>query len=412
MKKSILLLFCSVMALILAACSGEKADSQNENITAEDPAPASTSDDFGYRIGYELGDEFTGIFTDMPSEAFPGDIVEIRTGILFDAGIHVYVEGQEIGMTHYDSDYWGYSFIMPDKDVTVTARFYTKDEVWGTEKGDLTALREMYPEYFDLPTGKGLEVYVWQMAPDSYSCGVMAGTNRYKELEELMNLKGASVGEMKAILSGYDIPKENIFIIPWQNPISSYLSEYWIIAADESPESAASRRRAYIDTLRGMLLGDETPVTKAAYANWTEDSRIFACLNAEKMSIGSVRHLPVYRFDTKEDLAHFRETFRDILTLDRGYNEVPSFNEAVSGYDDAFFADHTVILAYVTAGSGSLRFAVRDVSRDGSSLCLNVVQTNHPEAVTDDMAGWFVMAEIPDADIRGIADFDAKLAAD
>ena len=412
MKKSILLLFCLVVALILAACSGEKADSQNENIPAEDPAPASTSDDFGYRIGYELGDEFTGIFTDMPSEAFPGDIVEIRTGILFDAGIHVYVEGQEIGMTHYDSDYWGYSFIMPDKDVTVTARFYTKDEVWGTEKGDLTALRDKYPEYFDLPTGKGLEVYVWQMAPDSYSCGVMAGTNRYKELEELMNLKGASVGEMKAILSGYDIPKENIFIIPWQNPFSSYLSEYWIIAEDESPELAAGRRQAYIDALRGMLFGDETPVTKTAYANWTEDSRILSCLNAKKKTIGSARHLPVYKFDTKEDLAHFREAFRDILTLDRGYNEVPSFNEAVSGYDDAFFADHTVILAYVTAGSGSLRFAVRDVSRDGSALCLNVVQTNHPEAVTDDMAGWFVMAEIPDADIRGIADFDAKLAAD
>lgn len=126
MKKTMLLLFCLVMALIMAACSGEKADKQTDNIPTDDSVPAATSAGFGYHIGYELGDEFTDIFTDMPLEAFPGDPVEIRTGILFDADIHVYVDGQEIGKSHYDSDYWGYSFIMPEKDVTVTARFYTE----------------------------------------------------------------------------------------------------------------------------------------------------------------------------------------------------------------------------------------------------------------------------------------------
>ena len=503
MKKTTLLLFCFIMALILAACSGEKADSPKEGASPDDSLLSSTSADSGYHIEYALGDEFTDIFTDMPSEAFPGDTVELRTAILYDADIHVYADGQEIGKTHYDSDYWGYSFIMPEKDVLITARFYTKDEIWGTTAVDEGVLREKYPEYYDLSAFKGLEVYVWQMAPNSYSSGVMEGTNRSKTLEELMNLKGAGIDEMKAILSSYDIPKENIFIIPWQNPISSYLSEYWIIGENEDSNAVSKRRQEYIDKLREMLLGSEetgfvgselrirvngktvtyekfeagdcglTPKAvldtfseeteiegivwdvyateeypdlsyvlvisgtnacwtyripdstasakeedyvnwyKVAYAGWTEDSAIFlSCRNAEKLIIRSVRHLPVYKLDTKDDLDEFRNRFQDILTFDQGYDEVPSFNEAVSDYDDGFFAEHSLILAYVTAGSGSLRFDLRDVCHDGSSILISVMQANHPKVGTADMAGWFVMAEVWDKDLEGIAEYDAVFIND
>ena len=270
-------------------------------------------------------------------------------------------------------------------------------------------LKEDYPEYFDLSAFKGLEVYVWQMAPDSYSCGVLPGTNREKTLEELWNMKGTTIEEMRAILSTYDIPKEDIIVIPWQNPISSYLGEYWITLKDEDPDAVASRRQAYVDKLREMLIGDSSIVTKVAYANWTEDSRIFECLNAEKMYISSVRHLPVYKLDTAEDLRRFKETFRDVLTLDHGYNEIPSFKDVTAGYDEDFFATYTVIMAYVTAGSGSFRYGIQDVGIGGSTLCLNVVQTNHPEVGTDDMAGWLVMAEVLDADIANITEFDAQM---
>lgn len=81
-------------------------------------------------------------------------------------------------------------------------------------------------------------------------------------------------------------------------------------------------------------------------------------------------------------------------------------------YDDSFFAEHTVLLAYVTAGSGSFRYGIRDVFRDDAALCLNVIQTNHPEAGTDDMAGWFMIAEVLDSDIANITEFDAILAED
>ena len=305
------------------------------------------------------------------------------------------------------------------------ANFKSIDELWEIESSgskminDFTYtenqpvkaddLREKYPEYFGLPTFKGLEVYVWQMAPDSYSCGVMEGTNREKTLEELMALKGASIDEMKTILSDYDIPKENISIIPWQNPVSSYIGEYWLSPENEDPYAEAGRRKEYVDRLREMLLEDKPVVTKVSYANWTEDSKIFSCMNPEKLTISSVRHLPVYKLDTKEDIDQFKEKYRDVLTFDQGYDEVPSFNEATAGYDDTFFAEHTVVLAYVTANSGSLRFGIRDIYQDDSLFCLNVMQMNDPEVGTTDMAGWFMFAEIPDADLEGIADFDAKI---
>ena len=179
----------------------------------------------------------------------------------------------------------------------------------------MNRLQELYPEFFNLKGDpfKGVEVYVWQMAPGSYSCGLLPGTNRertWEELwngtnrekiwEELWNLKGTSIDEMRKILSSYDIPHDDIIILPFQNPISSYA-----YAVDD----------AYMAGLRDMLLGESAIVTKAVYAGYTEDSRVFTCLNAPWLSISSVRHLPVYLLDSlmeaRRKLSIFRNsTFR------------------------------------------------------------------------------------------------------
>ncbi len=147
---------------------------------------------------------------------------------------------------------------MPDNDASVTAKPYTKSEIWGTGTDEPAALREKYPEYFGLDTMKGLEVYVWQIVPNSYSFGVLSGTNRSKELEELMNMKGASASEMKAILSTYDIDESWIAVIPWQNPVSSYIPEFWIRFNDEDPDAVAKRQKEYVDGIRKMLFDDQS----------------------------------------------------------------------------------------------------------------------------------------------------------
>ena len=307
-------------------------------------------------------------------------------------------------------------------DTRISYVFLLKEDTTKSEPAiDMESLRAKYPEYFDLSTFKGLEVYVWQMAPDSYSCGLMLGTNRNKTLEELVNLKGASIAEMRAILSTYDIDEKDVFIIPWQNPISSYIPEYWISQKDEDPAAAEKRKQEYIDGIRQMLFGDAlieddglpNPAkeikTAVAYANWTEGGMMRDCLNGGRMILSSVRHLPVYKLDTPEDLARFKDRYQDILTLDQGYDEVPSFGEITASYDDSFFADHSLVLAYVEASSGSFRYAIQGVSCEGSTFCLDVVQTNDPETYTDDMAGWLVIAEVLDSEVADCTLFDARL---
>ena len=117
-----------------------------------------------------------------------------------------------------------------------------KNEVYNSEV--INVLRERFPEYFDLSTFKGLEVYVWQMAQESYSWGLMSGTDRVKKGTELWNLKGASTDEMRAILSTYDIPEEDISVIPITQVYSSYFDPNI-----QTPSYAAKVRK--------MLFSDE-----------------------------------------------------------------------------------------------------------------------------------------------------------
>ena len=76
------------------------------------------------RISYEgnTNDLFSSLEYPTTYWAKPGDAVEVRTEILCDADIVVEADGVPVEKSHYDSDYWGYSFIMPDHNVVVTLR--------------------------------------------------------------------------------------------------------------------------------------------------------------------------------------------------------------------------------------------------------------------------------------------------
>ena len=98
-------------------------------------------------------------------------------------------------------------------------------------EASISYLRKRYPQYFDLDTSEGLEVYVWQLAGNSYSCGLMSGKESREIAEttegirtDLWRLQSVTVTEMKLILSDYDIGKEEVKLIPYNMPYSSYLN--------------------------------------------------------------------------------------------------------------------------------------------------------------------------------------------
>ena len=161
-----------------------------------------------------------------------------------------------------------------------------------------------------------------------------------------------------------------------------------------------------------------TPVEEAfeiavSYANWTEESEIyFGELNKEKMVISSVQHLPIYKFNTLEELEQFKLAFGEVLTMDSGYDEVPSFNDITTNYDETFFDENTLLLVYVGANSGTYRFGVSSVFCAENSFCIHIEQTNNPEVVTDDMAGWFITVAVPDSMVENCTEFNADLNND
>ena len=148
--------------------------------------------------------------------------------------------------------------------------------------------------------------------------------------------------------------------------------------------------------------------TAVSYANWTDDPAISTdALNADKMNISGEKHLPVFKMETKQELEQFKTNYGKILSMNQSYGDIPSFEEVTSKYDEAFFEENVLLIVYVDANSGSLRFDVSSVYSDNESVCVHVKQTNNPEVVTDDMAGWFITVAIQKSTIRDCKSFDA-----
>ena len=121
--------------------------------------------------------------------------------------------------------------------------------------GEQALLMEQYPEYFGLDASGGLDVYVWQFAEKHFSFGLLphAESSLYWLADDVMNLRGVSADTMRAILATYDIDGDDIYVIPWQNPLSSYLCEWQIVLEGEDGEA---KKQTYVENVRDMLWGE------------------------------------------------------------------------------------------------------------------------------------------------------------
>ncbi len=90
----------------------------------------------------------------------------------------------------------------------------------------MTQLRKKYPEFFDLNTDRGLVVYVWQMAPESYSCILMPVSDYIFSLADVERRPHADLEEMQRILYSYNISPDKIQVVPFRVGYSSY---YYVI---------------------------------------------------------------------------------------------------------------------------------------------------------------------------------------
>ena len=147
-----------------------------------------------------------------------------------------------------------------------------------------------------------------------------------------------------------------------------------------------------------------------SYANWAESELLHQkALNAELITQSAAHHLPIYKFDTVEQLEQFKADFASELTMDSGYDEVPSFNEVTAKYDMAFFEDSSLFLVYIGAGNSTHRFGLDSIGWDDNSFHIFVEETTGAEYVDCAMAGWFLTVAVSSESVASCTEFDAVI---
>jgi len=112
-------------------------------------------------------------------------------------------------------------------------------------------------------------------------------------------------------------------------------------------------------------------------------------LNAETLAISAVRHIPVMRFDSAEDLAAFIEEGKTYFQFDQPFGETGAFSGILEMYDGAFFEENALLILYTAESSGAIRHTVDEVQLADGHLAV-IVSATEPEMGTTDMADWFI----------------------
>ncbi len=228
--------------------SAEYFDLRNGE-SADDPAalamtPAQIS---------ELSSRLAGLPRCRQSDAYAGLTPGYQISALLQDGTYLRISGYHLSdNAMVDMEQSGKRYTVSDKDFQdYLSRVCAGKDV--SAAFDLHSLRAQYPEYFDLDASAGLDVYVWQMAQDSYSFGLLPHTAspRTGISQELLALRGAGSEQMRYILAAYALDPDDIHIIPWQNPISSYIPECWVVT--ENGENLEEKQAQYIETVKAML---------------------------------------------------------------------------------------------------------------------------------------------------------------
>lgn len=169
--------------------------------------------------------------------------------------------------------------------------------------------------------------------------------------------------------------------------------------------------------LFSMVACDRTPASEVfdatvSYAGWCDLSELPAkALNVDKMAFNSVKHFPIYKFDTLTELQQFKNDVKGILSTDYRYAGYPSLSDATAGCDESFFNENTLMLVYVAAPSGSFRYGVDSIYHADGNFCVHIKNTNEPGGGgTCDVSGWFVTVAVSDDLIADCTAFDADFS--
>lgn len=283
-------------------------------------------------------------------------------------------------------------------DITKEGTYRVRTEFYVQESDESSKRGTTWIEFEVKPAGsvksysvtvEGGDEFLYEDLSRKYNEGeqVVVKTNIILDMSLTVYVNGESIGTGKAIKTGDEYTHwEYYFTMP---------SEDVTITFEEKD---------------GMLVDQNNWDAGTAWVNYGgNDAFYFGALNRDKFSISSVKHLPIYKFDSLAELNQFKATFEDVFSFNESYDEIQSFETAIQKFDDSFFAEYSLFVVYVSSNSGSLRFGVNSVYNDGDNFCVYIEQLNNPENVSDDMAGWFILLPQKKILIEGCESFDAQM---
>lgn len=186
-----------------------------------------------------------------------------------------------------------------------------------------------------------------------------------------------------------------------EGTIEIYMNDQWHIFATEDV-----RQKLQFGVKPSVQVYD----LELSFANWTESDKIRQdALNAEILAQSIANHLPIYKFETIEELEKFKTDFVEVFTMDSGWDETPSFNEVSAKYDKEFFEETTLFLVYIGSTNSTHRFGLDSIGWDEKSLYIHVEETTEAKEVDTAMAGWFLTVAVSKESVANCTEFDAVM---
>ncbi len=141
MKKILISMFLLVFGLCLVGCEGGKIlpiGCLHQDLNKDNVCDKCGKDDIGSSgsiftdmYAVEVTGSIDSLMEQIPALIKASSKVEIKAYPVTDITLHVFINGEEVKMSHFDSDYWGFEFIMPEENITIHLtydQFYGKDD--------------------------------------------------------------------------------------------------------------------------------------------------------------------------------------------------------------------------------------------------------------------------------------------
>ena len=160
-------------------------------------------------------------------------------------------------------------------------------------------------------------------------------------------------------------------------------------------------------------LEDAAMLAKPVKTPWIDPNVLLSeCTNSGKVLISPDRHLPVIKFESKEEWNSFVEKYDDIIDFDGSdFGDAPLFNYRIKTDGDPF-EEYLALLIYVESPSRSFTYNIGDIEFPNDTMIVHIVESPRPEVYTDDMSGYFLTMTLKRSEFANVEAYDAVLGSE